>query len=109
MNEYELMLIVVGVAAAVAWMFFKHLARLVVWSCRPRLDLIRYFAITLCLSTEIGEAFEWWEAALLAAISVLAYSLVTSQRARFESAMQKVAARGRRLASERGEDPSIGS
>lgn len=109
MNDYELMLIVVGVAAAVAWAFFKRLARLVVWSSRPKLDLIRYSAITLCISTEIGETFEWWEAALLVSISVLAYSLVTSQRACFESAMQQVATRGRIRSSERSNDSSIGS
>jgi len=78
MNEYELMLIVVGMAAAVAWVFFKYLARLVVWSERPKFDLMRYAFITLCLSIEIGDTFEWWEAALLAAVSILAYSATAS-------------------------------
>jgi len=64
MNEYELMLIVVGMAAAVAWVFFKYLARLVVWSERPKFDLMRYAFITLCLSIEIGDTFEWWEASV---------------------------------------------
>ena len=58
MNEYELMLIVVGIAAAVALTFFKYLAHLVVWSNRPKFDLMRCAFITLCLSTEIGETFE---------------------------------------------------
>ncbi|MBL7091589.1 hypothetical protein [Acidovorax sp.] len=109
MNEYELMLVVVGIAAAVAWVFFMHLARMVVWSNRPKFDFLRYAVITVCLFTEIGETFEWWEAALLVAVSVLAYTFVRSQRARFESAIQKIAARRRLLTSERGQEPPMGS
>ena len=71
MNEIELMLVVIGIAATVAWVFFMHLARMVVWSSRPKLDLLRYAVITVCLFTEIGETFEWWEAAILVAVSVI--------------------------------------
>ncbi|MBX9848189.1 MAG: hypothetical protein K2X64_02755 [Rhodocyclaceae bacterium] len=103
------MLIAVGLAAAVAWAFFKYMARLVVWSYRPKFDLMRYAIITLCLSIEIGDTFEWWEAALLAAVSVLAYGTIRRQRTRFESAMKDIVAQGRRFAAERGKDPFIGS
>ena len=106
MNEYELMLVVVGIAAALAWVFFMHLARMVVWSNRPKLDSLRYAVITVCLSAEIGEGFEWWEAAILLALSSLAYTLVKSQRSCFETAIQKIAAR-RRLIS--GREPPMGS
>lgn len=109
MNEYELVLITVGMAATVAWAFFKYLARLVVWSKRPKFDLMRYAFITLCLSTEIGETFEWWEAALLAAVSVLAYRAISRQRAHFESAMKEIVTQGRRFSAERGKDPFIES
>ena len=109
MNEYELMLIVVSMAVAVAWAFFKYLARLVVWSNRPNFDLWRYAFITLCLSTEIGETFEWWEAALLATVSVFAYSAIRRQRTRFESAMKEIVAQGRRFSAERGKYPFIES
>jgi hypothetical protein len=95
MNEYELMLIVVGIATAVAWAFFRHLARMVVWSNQPKLNALRYGFITFCLALGIGETFELWEAAILAAVSMLAYKLIQRERARFELAMMELAARAR--------------
>ncbi len=100
MNEYWLMLLVVGLAAALAWAFFLHLARLVIWGSRPTLDAWRYGLITVCLVIEIGNAFEAWEAALLCAISVLAYCVIRRERNRFESAMQELKARAHRFPGE---------
>lgn len=57
MNEYELLLIVVGIATAVAWTFFKHFARMVVWGPQPKLNALRYGFITFCLALGIGETF----------------------------------------------------
>ena len=108
MNEYGLMLVSVGLAVLVAWTTFKYLARLVVWSKRPRFDVMRYALITLCLSTEIGETFEWWEAALLAAVSSLAYAAISRQRAYYESAISEIVTRGQMFTSERGEKPFNG-
>lgn len=44
--------------------------------------------LSFCVFPPKLETFEWWEAGLIAAVSVLAYSAISRQRARFESAMK---------------------
>ena len=84
MNEYWLMLCFVSLGAAVTWAFFRQLARLAIWSSRPKLDAWRYSIITACLALVIGDTFELWEAALLGAVSLLAYRAIRRDRVRFE-------------------------
>ncbi len=87
MNEYWLMLIVVCLGAAIAWAFFRQLAKLAIWSVRPKLDALRFGLITFCLAIVIGDTIELWEAALLGAVSLVAYRAIRRDRTRFESAM----------------------
>ena len=90
MNEYWLMLIFVSLGAAIAWAFFRQLAQLAIWSARPKLDAWRYGLITFCLAIVIGNTFEMWEAALLGAVSLVAYREIRRDRARFESAVNEL-------------------
>ena len=84
MNEYWLMLCFVSLGAALAWAFFRQLARLAIWSSRPKLDAWRYSLITVCLAIVIGNTFELWEAALIGVVSLLAYRAIRRDRVRFE-------------------------
>jgi hypothetical protein len=81
------MLLLVSLCAAIAWAFFRQLAKLAIWSVRPKLDALRFGLITFCLAIVIGDTFELWEAALLGAVSLVAYRAIRSDRTRFESAM----------------------
>jgi len=65
MKEYGLMLFFVCAGSTLAWVFFRHLARMAIWSSRPVLDAWRYGLITVCLAIEISNAFEVWEATML--------------------------------------------
>lgn len=84
MNEYWLMLCFVGLGAAFALAFFRQLARLAIWSNRPTLDAWRYGLITACMAIVIGNAFEVWEAALMGAVSLIAYSAIRRDKTRLD-------------------------
>ena len=81
------MLLLVSLCAAIAWAFFRQLAKLAIWSVRPKLDALRFGLITFCLAIVIGDTCERWEAALLGAVSLVAYRAIRRDRTRFESAM----------------------
>ena len=101
MNEYWLMLFLVSFGVAFAWAFFGFLARKAIWSRRPNLDGWRYGLITVCLAIEIGSAFEFWEAALLSAVSCVAYRAIRRDKARLESALRALATQTQRFAEAR--------
>ena len=108
MNEYWLMLLLVSLGCAFAWAFFRHLARLAVWSMRPKLDAWRYGLITFCLAIVIGNTFEVWEAALMGGVSLVAYRAIRRERALYEAAMQELAVHAHRLSSWRNANNHFG-
>ena len=101
MIEYWLMLFFVSLGVAVAWIFFQHLARIAIWSPRPKLDSLRYGLITVFLAIEIETVFEAWEAALVGALSFIAFRAIRNDRARLESALRELPVFAKRLAERR--------
>ena len=109
MNEYWLMLCFVSLGAAFAWAFFRQLARLAIWSSRPKLDAWRYSLITACLAIVIGNTFELWEAALMGGVSLVAFRVIRLKRVRYEAAMQELAVHAQRRSSGRDVNHHVGS
>ena len=108
MNEYWLMLLLVSLGSAFAWAFFLYLARMAIWSFRPKLDVWRYGLITVCLAIEVGNTFELWEAALMGAVSLVAYRAIRRERVRYEAAMKELAVHAQRLSSGRNVNHHFG-
>ena len=104
MTEYWLMFFCVSLGATFAWVFFRRLAKVAIWSQRPKLDALRYSLITGCLAIEVGNTFEIWEAAILGIVSLVAYLVIRHDRELFESAMRDLANQNQRFSTRRMED-----
>ena len=109
MTEYWLILLLVSLESALAWVFFRQLARLAIWSQRPILDACRSGLVSFCLAIDIGYVFEVWEATLLGALSLMAYRAILREMVHYEATMQELTAHVLMLSDERSKKRSLGA